>query len=124
MDQPSAPSASTLGSFLKQARERAQLSLSDLSEITCVPRNTIHRLERDEVLHPSIFVLLALVNALELKTLDVLALLGVDQAAQLPDLATYLQIKYPQVPEAARTEAQRRLEEILHKHEHSNKNAP
>lgn len=114
MDQPSAPPPSTLGSFLKQVRTRANLSLTDLSEISGIPRNTIHRLEQDEVNNPSIIVLCTLATILEFKILDILAFFGINPAAQLPDLPHYLQIKYPHLSAAALAETQRRLEEVLH----------
>src|SRR6266545_5564964 len=53
VDEPSAPQPITLGSFLRQARERAGFSLRGLAKIAGVAITTIQRLENDEVQHPS-----------------------------------------------------------------------
>jgi transcriptional regulator with XRE-family HTH domain len=114
VDEPSAPSPITLGSFLRQAREHAGHSLRGLAHIANVAVTTIQRLENDEVGHPSPIVLQQLADALELDVAGLLSLLGVRVApTELPDLPEYLKTTYPHLPPEALNEAQRRLEDIL-----------
>ncbi len=114
MDEPSAPQPITLGSFLRQARERAGFSLRGLAKIAGVAITTIQRLENDEVQHPSPIVLQRLAGALNVPVGDLLSFLGVRiPPAELPALQEYLKTMHPHLPAEALAEAQRRLEDIL-----------
>lgn len=118
MDEPSAPSLITLGSFLRQAREQAGHSLRGLAQVANVAVTTIQRLENDEVQHPSPIVLQQLADALQLDVARLLSLLGVRVVpTEPPELHEYLKAKYPHLPPDALAEAQRRLEDILHTYE-------
>lgn len=104
--------ATTLGSFVRQARERAGLSLRNLEAITGISRPTLNRLELDQVDHPSLDMLHRLANTLEVNSDDLFAFAGYRASDQLPSLAPYLRAKY-QLPTAAVTEAQAALQRIV-----------
>src|SRR5690349_10191960 len=89
-DQP----PTSLGAYVKQARERARLSLRNLEAITGVSRPMLNRLERDLLDNPSPEVLHRVANALELDSDDLFAFVGYRPGEKLPSLAPYLRAKY------------------------------
>lgn len=106
------PEPMTLGSCIRQARERLRLSLRDLQAITHISRPMLHRLERDQVEQPNPRLLHQLGETLELNSDDLFALAGYQPSTQLPSLAPYLRAKY-QLPPSAVAEAQAALHDIL-----------
>ena len=116
MDEPTAPAPVTLGTLVRHARERAGLSLRHLEAITSVPRNTLHRLERDQLDTPSPVTLQRLADALELNRDDLFAFVGYRPSATLPSLAPYLRAKYQLPPDAA-AEAHEALQGILERYD-------
>jgi transcriptional regulator with XRE-family HTH domain len=119
VDNPSTPQ-DTLGGYLKRARMRAKLSIRQLEQQAGVPNATIRRLEKDEVQHPSPILLNALATALDLHMADLLDLLGVHVPPTPLKLHEYLKARYPQLPEAALTEAQQRVDDVLHQYGYTN----
>lgn len=116
MNSQAGQTPETLGQLIRQARERAGLSLRNLEAITGVPRATLHRLERGQANDPSTDTLLRLADALELNSDDLFILIGHQPSADLPSLTPYLRSKY-RLPPAALAEASQALREILEKYE-------
>ena len=108
--------AGTLGQLIRQARERAGLSLRNLEAITGISRTMLHRLELDQVYDPSADTLLRLADALELNSDDLFILMGHQPSTDLPSLAPYLRAKY-QLPPNALAEAGQALREIFKKYD-------
>src|SRR5690348_18490972 len=98
-DQPT-PIPNTLGSFVRQARERAGLSLRNLEAIVGVSRQLLLRLEHDQLDNPSPALLHRLAQALELDSDDLFAFVGYRPSEKLPSLTPYLRAKYRPPPEA------------------------
>lgn len=98
-NQPAAPT--TLGACVRQARDRAGLSLRNLEAITGISRPMLHRLERDQIDEPSPALLQRLADALELDSSDLFAFIGYQPSSSLPSLMPYLRAKYHLSPEAA-----------------------
>lgn len=97
-DTPDA--ALTLGAHIQRGRERAGLSLRHLAAITGIPKTTLHRLELDQMDHPSPALLQRVAEALELNSDDLFAFVGYRPSESLPSLAPYLRAKYHLPPEA------------------------
>ena len=114
-DQPT-PIPNTLGSFVRQARERAGLSLRNLEAIVGVSRQLLLRLEHDQLDNPSPALLHRLAQALELDSDDLFAFVGYRPSEKLPSLTPYLRAKYRLPPEAL-AEASDALRDILDKYE-------
>ena len=106
----------TLGQLIRQARERAGLSLRNLEAITGIPRTTLNRLERNQVDDPSADTLLRLADALELNSDDLFILMGHQPSTDLPSLTPYLRAKY-RLPPSALAEARQALREIFKKYD-------
>ncbi|MBV9857243.1 MAG: helix-turn-helix domain-containing protein [Streptosporangiaceae bacterium] len=106
----------TLGAYIRAGRERANFSLRNVEQVTGIPRNTLHRLEVDEIDKPDARMLGTLANALELKVADLLAFIGMTPSQELPSLAPYLRAKYKLPPDAA-AEADTRIREILDRYD-------
>jgi transcriptional regulator with XRE-family HTH domain len=105
--------ATSLGVYVRQARERAGLSLRNLEQITGITRAMLSRLENDRIERPDPEVLHKLVQALELDSRDVFAFVGYEPGEDLPSLAPYLRARYSHLPPEAIAEASRRLQELL-----------
>lgn len=114
-DHP-ASNPSTLGACIRQARERAGLSLRNVEAITGVSRSSIDRLERDALEHPNPGMLHRLAEALELNSDDLFAFVGYRPSGKLPSLAPYLRAKYRLPPEAL-AEANEALQDILDRYD-------
>lgn len=109
-------SQDTLGAMIRQARERAKLSLRNLEAITGISRTMLHRLELDQVDDPSADTLLRLADALELNSDDLFILMGHQPSADLPSLTPYLRAKY-RLPPHVLAEACQALHRIFEKYE-------
>lgn len=116
MEWNAAQTPKTLGQMIRQARERAGLSLRNLEAITGVPRATLDRLELDQVDVPSADTLLRLADALELNSDDLFILMGHQPSTDLPSLTPYLRTKY-HLPPSALAEASQALRGILEKYD-------
>jgi hypothetical protein len=93
------PTPSTLGTTIRQARERTGLSLRNLEAIVGVSRQLHH-----------------LAEALELDSDDLFAFVGYRPSEKLPSLTPYLRAKYHLPPEAL-AEASATLRDVLDKYE-------
>src|SRR5579859_1106707 len=116
MESNAAQTPKTLGELIRQARERAGLSLRNLEAITGISRTMLHRLELDQVDDPSADTLLRLADALELNSDDLFILMGHEPSSDLPSLAPYLRSKY-RLPPSALAEASQALRGILEKYD-------
>lgn len=114
--QDESTAAVTLGTVVRQARERARLSLRMLEALTGVSRPTLNRLELDQLDHPSPELLHQVAAALELNSDDLFAFVGYRPSSSLPSLAPYLRAKY-QLPPDAVAEVQTALRDILDKYD-------
>lgn len=105
----------TLGTYIREARERAHLTLRNVEHITGIARSKLFKLEADRIEKPDVRALGILANSLELNVSDLLAFLGVTPSAELPSLTPYLRAKYKLPPEAA-AEADARLRDLLERY--------
>jgi transcriptional regulator with XRE-family HTH domain len=106
----------TLGPFVRQARERAGLSLRNLEAITGIPRAKLNRLEHDQRIEHEADVLQRVAEAPELNSDDLFAFVGYRPSETLPSLTPYLRAKY-HLPPKALAAASEALREILDKYE-------
>jgi|SRR5690242_19257947 transcriptional regulator with XRE-family HTH domain len=106
----------TLGAMIRQARERAGLSLRHVEAITGVSRPTLNRLEHDQIDHPTPDLLHRLAEALELDSDDLFAHVGYRSGDKLPSIAPYLRARY-HLPPRAVAEASAALRDILNKYD-------
>lgn len=106
----------TLGTFVRQARERADLSLRNLEAITGIPRAKLNRLEHGSKIDNEPDVLQRLAEALELSSDDLFALAGYRPSEKLPSLTPYLRAKY-HLPPKALAAASEALREIMDKYD-------
>lgn len=113
---------STLGTTIRQARERAGFSLRNLEAIVGVSRQWLNRLEHDDLDNPNPTILHRLAEALELDSDDLFAFVGYRPSDKLPSLTPYLRAKY-RLPPAALAEASEAFKDILDKYDrdHSTK---
>src|SRR6266849_639576 len=81
----------TLGAYLRQARESAGLSLRDLENLTGVGRMALSRLENDAVQEPQATDLVKLARALDVDEAALLAYIGVQPT--LPEPRMYFRRK-------------------------------
>ncbi len=83
-----------LGTLLRQRRLDAELSLSQLAEMTGLHKSYLARIELGEVRQPSADNLQRIAAALELPEATVFGLLDERARDQLPPLQLYLRAKY------------------------------
>ncbi len=108
------PSVS-LGSLLRETRQRSGLSIRQLEEQSGVPKSTILRLENDEPASPNPTALLHLARVLELRSVDVFLLAGIPVPTERISLPAMLRSTYD-LPPAAVEEVQRSIERIARKY--------
>jgi transcriptional regulator with XRE-family HTH domain len=116
MEANAAHTSTTLGALIRQARERAGLSLRNLEAITGIPRTILNRLELDQLDASSPHLLQRTAEALELDSDDLFALAGYRPSDKLPSLAPYLRAKY-HLPPHALAEASEALQAILERYD-------
>ncbi|CAI7977251.1 HTH cro/C1-type domain-containing protein [Frankia sp. Hr75.2] len=116
MKQNPKPKPSTLGAFLRHARTEGGLSFRQVEMMTGIPRNTICRLENDEVERPAPENLALLASALEVKTSDLFLLAGMPLPEGLPSLPVMLRAEYD-LPDAGIREAEASIRAIVAKYE-------
>lgn len=85
---------STLGEYLRLARERAGISQRQLASRVGIHNSYLARLENGEWESPSADVLQRIAEVLEISSTDLLAFIGVKPPEGLPELAPYLRAKY------------------------------
>jgi transcriptional regulator with XRE-family HTH domain len=84
----------SLGTFLKEARARAGLSIRDLERVSGVANSYLTKLELNQKTNPSADILQRLADALDLDASELLAFIGVKPASTLPAARTYFRRKY------------------------------
>ena len=104
---------STLGEYLRAARERAGMSQRQLANRVGIHNSYLARLENGETVNPAADLLQRIADVLEISSADLLAFIGVKPPDGLPDLAPYLRAKYRMSEAAIREMAKhmRRLAE-------------
>lgn len=120
MNATTAHAPRTLGELVRQARERAGLSLRNLEAITGTSRTQLNRLERDQLDNPTPDLVQRIAEALELDSDDLFALAGYRPSDKLPSLTPYLRAKY-QLPPQALAEAQEALRDILERYDRAHR---
>jgi transcriptional regulator with XRE-family HTH domain len=108
--------AKKLGTYLREARERAGLSQYRIAKTLQVPNTTIMRLERGENLVPRAELLAGVAEAIGAPLADVYALAGYDAPSELPTLKPYLRTKYRQLPATAFEELDAYVDRLAKKH--------
>lgn len=106
----------TLGQYLRAAREQQGLSVRQLEAMTGIHRNAILRLETNEVDQPSADTLVRLSQALELNETDVLLLAGIAVPKRVASLDVMLRTEFG-LPPAAIDEAKQNLAAIIAKYD-------
>jgi transcriptional regulator with XRE-family HTH domain len=91
----------SLGSLLKEKRQAAGLSVTDLAVRLSVSRPYLSRLESGEYDHPSPMVLSQIAKCLNVGIEDLYAITGYMVPEDLPSFGPYLRAKHPTWPEAA-----------------------
>lgn len=95
--------AINFGRLIREQREAAGLSLTELEAHSGVTRQQIARLERGDSDQPSPRVVTQLAEALGVSALDLYAAAGCIPAGDLPDLRAWLYAKHPDCPDAVAT---------------------
>lgn len=114
MDGPS-----TLGEYLRTARESAGLSQRQLAGRIGLHHAYLARLENGEMSNPGAELLQRIADVLEISSTDLFAFIGVKPPEGLPDLAPYLRAKY-QLDEAAVRELAEHLRRLAQDQEQKN----
>ncbi|MFC4245321.1 helix-turn-helix domain-containing protein [Gryllotalpicola reticulitermitis] len=91
----------TLGTYIKQEREKQHLSLSHFSELARIPRSNMQRIEAGVVQHPRADVLQRVANTLGIPVVDLFRHVSYTAEASLPPYRSYLESRYMRLsPEA------------------------
>jgi len=85
----------TFGMILRKRREALGLTVRQVSNASNVPHTTVARIERGEFSAPRPDKLARVAAALELSPVELFAQAGYFSPDALPDFATYLSAKYP-----------------------------
>jgi transcriptional regulator with XRE-family HTH domain len=93
------PLSLQLGRFLKERRTALGLSTYQVAELADVPQSTIVRFELGQYAAPRPEKLSRIAGALQLPVAEVFAQMGYVNASDLPEMETYLRIKYGIEPE-------------------------
>lgn len=95
-----------LGRFLKARRNTLGLSTYQVAELAGIPQSTLFRIEQGEYAAPRPDKIARIATALELPVSELFARMGYLNADDLPDLDTYLGLKYGLEPQRRREVAQ------------------
>jgi transcriptional regulator with XRE-family HTH domain len=91
------------GRLIREQREAAGLSLTELEVRSGITRQQIARLERGDSRQPSPRVVTQLAEALGISALDLYTAAGCIPVGDLPDLRSWLYAKHPGCPVAMAT---------------------
>lgn len=108
------PEPGTLGAVIREARERQGLSLRQLARLVEADPSAVLRWETN-VWTPKPAAVSALARALELPTVELMSLSGVDYPHDAPSLPAMLRSQYDLPPEAIE-QVQRYVERMARKH--------
>jgi transcriptional regulator with XRE-family HTH domain len=84
----------TLGEYLRAAREQAGISQRQLASRVGIHNSYLARLESGENDSPAAELLQRIADILEISSTDLMAFIGVKPPQGLPDFAPYLRAKY------------------------------
>lgn len=104
--------AKRFGMILRKRREALGLTVRQVSNASNVPHTTVARIERGEFSAPRPDKLARVAAALELSPVELFAQAGYFSPDALPDFATYLSAKYPDLSALAVAKLQQQLEEL------------
>jgi transcriptional regulator with XRE-family HTH domain len=96
--------AKRFGTYLRRARERAELSQARLAKLVGADNTRIMRLEAGITLNPAADFLSDIADVLGLDLFEVYEKAGYAETGDLPSFNVYLRSKYGELPESA-TEA-------------------
>lgn len=97
------------GKYIKQLRQERRLSIRELASKTGIDSGALTRIEHGKVGTPRPETLKALAVALDIPLADMFARAGYTTPAELPDLATYLRLRYGHLSEETCTLAENYL---------------
>jgi transcriptional regulator with XRE-family HTH domain len=106
----------SLGGFVRQARERAGISVRGLASECGVAASNITRLENGTHSNPSPDLLKRIANVLDLDLAELFAYLGIHIPRVAPALNTYLRQIYPGLPDDALREAEQAVMRIAERY--------
>ena len=113
-EQSSSPEA--LGSLVRSAREQADMPITELADLSGIPKGTLSKLENGQVTSPRPATLSALAGALHLPMADLYAAAGYERPSTLPSLPVYLRSRYHYLPPEAQAELSEQVAQIARKH--------
>jgi len=111
--------ANALGAMLRERRNALGLSTYAVKDTTGIPSTTISRIETGSFKAPRPDKLAKIAEALGLSAGELFARAGYLVASDLPEYATYLQTKHPELPMWAIERLQDLLAELLELHQPS-----
>lgn len=97
------------GKYIKQLRQERQLGIRELAKKTGIDSGALTRIEHGKVGTPRPETLKALAVALDIPLADTFARAGYTTPDGLPDLATYLRLRYGHLSEEACASAENYL---------------
>lgn len=109
----STPRSIALGALLREKREALGYSKNRLAAAAGVPDSTVLRLERGLFVAPSPDKLARFAQLLGLRLADLYAKAGYIVPDELPSFASYLPVRYPDLPEEALAELKGHFEHVL-----------
>lgn len=104
------------GKYIKQLRQGRRLSIRELANKTGIDSGALTRIEHGKVGTPRPETLKALAKALDTRLADMFARAGYTTPTELPDLATYLRLRYSHLSEEACASAEKYLHWLIDKH--------
>ena len=116
--------AKALGAMLRERRNALGLSTYAVKDATGIPSTTISRIETGSFKAPRPDKLAKIAEALGLSAGELFARAGYLVASDLPEYATYLQTKHPELPSSAIERLQNLLAELLELHQPSSTLVP
>ena len=120
----STPRSVALGELLRQKREALGYSKKRLATAAGVPDSTVVRLEQGLFAAPRPDKLARFAQLLGLRLADLYAKAGYVVPDELPSFASYLPVRYPDLPEEALAELKDHFEDLLDRLGLSVDNAP
>jgi len=105
--------AKALGAMIRERRQALGYSTYQLAEAAGVPNSTVVRIELGRFAAPSPDKLSKFAASLSMGLGEVFAMAGYVVPDELPELDTYLKIKYPRLSKSARKQLGTRLAESL-----------
>jgi len=109
----STPRSVALGALLRQKREDLGYSKKRLANAAGVPDSTVIRLERGLFAAPRPDKLARFAQLLGLRLADLYAKAGYIVPDELPSFASYLPVRYPDLPQEAIAELRDHFENLL-----------